>query len=85
MKLTVFAQLMMRLDLKEKLRVFICGTHSTGKTTLLHDVEQQVNITAVPEVARQLIKVLFTFSLSRCFSDDPLLMKELASKYVTTA
>ena len=46
-----------------KLRVFFCGAHSTGKTTLLHDVEKLVRIKAIPEVARQLIKVKSIFVL----------------------
>ncbi|XP_074652862.1 uncharacterized protein LOC141907185 [Tubulanus polymorphus] len=39
------------------LRIYICGAHSTGKTTLLHDVIPHLkNIHVVEEVARKIIE-----------------------------
>ena len=42
------------------IRVFFCGAHSTGKTTLLNDVCKIVDIHPVAEVARQVIREKFT-------------------------
>ena len=40
------------------LRVFICGAHSTGKTTLVNEVGKELNIHVEAEVARKVIKDL---------------------------
>ena len=37
------------------LRVFICGAHSTGKTTLLRELSKVTTLSSIPEVARDLI------------------------------
>ncbi|CAH1258238.1 Hypp1979 [Branchiostoma lanceolatum] len=41
---------------RDILRVFLCGAHSTGKTTLLTDLGKAVRIHGEPEVARKVIK-----------------------------
>ncbi|XP_035673971.1 uncharacterized protein LOC118414202 [Branchiostoma floridae] len=41
---------------RDILRVFLCGAHSTGKTTLLNDLSQAVRIHGEPEVARKVIQ-----------------------------
>lgn len=43
---------------KTMLRVFICGAHSTGKTTLVNEVGKELNIHVEAEVARKVIKDL---------------------------
>ena len=40
------------------LRVFICGAHSVGKTTLVDEVGKEVNLHVEAEVARKVIKDL---------------------------
>ena len=40
------------------LRVFICGAHSTGKTTLVNEVGKELNLHVEAEVARKVIKDL---------------------------
>lgn len=40
------------------LRVFICGAHSTGKTTLVNAVGKELNLQVEAEVARKVIKDL---------------------------
>ncbi|KAJ8305524.1 hypothetical protein KUTeg_016069 [Tegillarca granosa] len=40
----------------ETLRIYICGAHSTGKTTLLNDLKQHLNIYFVEEIARSIIR-----------------------------
>lgn len=40
------------------LRVFICGAHSVGKTTLVDEIGKEVNLHVEAEVARKVIKDL---------------------------
>lgn len=40
----------------EVLRIYICGAHSTGKTTLLNDLKPHLKINFVEEVARNIIQ-----------------------------
>lgn len=40
------------------LRVFVCGAHSVGKTTLVNEVGRQLNLHVEAEVARKVIKDL---------------------------
>lgn len=40
------------------LRVFICGAHSTGKTTLVNEVGKELNLHVEAEVARKVIRDL---------------------------
>ena len=44
----------------DKLRVFLCGAHSTGKSTLLSDLRPMLRMIPVSEVARKLIQVTDT-------------------------
>ena len=42
---------------KQHLRIYICGPHSTGKTTLLHDLHPHLNgVKVIEEVARGIIR-----------------------------
>lgn len=40
------------------IRVFICGAHSTGKTTLVNEVGKELDLHVEAEVARKVIKDL---------------------------
>ncbi|KAL3879088.1 hypothetical protein ACJMK2_031402 [Sinanodonta woodiana] len=36
--------------------VYICGAHSTGKTTLMHDLKSHLRVKFVEEIAREIIR-----------------------------
>ncbi|KAK3597453.1 hypothetical protein CHS0354_041867 [Potamilus streckersoni] len=36
--------------------IYICGAHSTGKTTLMHDLKPHLRVKSIEEVAREIIR-----------------------------